>query len=83
MPVLGGFSPLSPLYVSPDLETLHTGALPGCSVYASKRSVLSLSFSNQHFDFCWVFYCFLVPLSDVRRSRGDADQATKTGGGER
>lgn len=34
--VLRGLSPLGPLHVSPDLPTLHPGALPGRAVHARK-----------------------------------------------
>lgn len=54
LPVLRGFSPLSPLYVSPDLKTFHTGTLPGRAIHASK----SLYY---HFPYRLFIFVFTLP----------------------
>lgn len=36
LPVLWGLSPLGPLYVPLDLQTLHTGTFPGCAIHPCK-----------------------------------------------
>lgn len=77
MPVLWSVTPLSPLYVSPDLKTVHTRTLPGCAIHASKT--WNQIIPNLHLCVHYRMYCIILSsFSDVWGSRGNPEKATKT-----